>query len=148
MRKTKEYYLERYEEVMKLWQQGIPIKEIASRLGLSYSAVYAWIKGRKPKESKIIEFIEFLRKNGPTPLADMRKKFPKHSEIYFTALHRGYKILRYTLPRKFGDYSIWYLLPEQEEALKKEIEKFLRYYDETKKKLAEKVVRKMEEKQN
>lgn len=123
------------------------IKDIASRLGLSYSAVYAWIKGRKPKESKVIEFIEFLKKNGPAPLAKIRKKFPKHSEIYFTALHRGYKILRYVLPKKFGDYAIWYLLPEQEEKLKKEVEEFLQRYDEVKKKLAEEMVKRIKENQ-
>ncbi len=137
MRKTKEFYIEKYEKAIELWKKGLSIKNIASRLDVSYSAVYAWIKGRKPVDSKIIKFIKFLKANGPTPLAEIKKKFPKHSEIYTTAVHRGFKILRYKLPRKFGDYSIWYLLPQQEANLKEEVEKFLKTFDKIKNRIAD-----------
>ncbi len=147
MRKTKEFYNEKYNEFLELREQGLSMSEIAKRLQISYSAVYAWIRGRKPEESKVTKFIKFLRNNGPTPLAEIRKLFPKHSDIYLTAVQRGYKILKYTLPKKFGDYSIWYLLPEQEADLKREVEKFIKEFNRVKEKLSNEMLRRVEERE-
>jgi transcriptional regulator with XRE-family HTH domain len=122
MRRGREFYSENYEKVMELHKKGMNVKEIASQLGMSYSAVYHWVRGlRKPDIGNINEFIEFLRSNGPTPVLKLQN-FPKHNELFLTASRRGLPVKRLVLGRKFREYSTWYLLDNQEELLKKRIE--------------------------
>jgi DNA invertase Pin-like site-specific DNA recombinase len=129
MRRTKEFYTEKYNKAIKLYKKGMSIKDIASYLELSYSCVYGWIKNIKtPKVSKVEEFLKFLKNNGPSPISEIKKLFPKHSDIFLLAKQRGFEIKRAKLPRKFKDLSIWYYLPSQEEELKKRVRESLEKY--------------------
>ena len=127
LRKTKEFYSRLYERAVELYKEGKSVKEIAELLNLSYSCVYAWVKlGRKPRKSKVEEFIAYVKTSGPLPVCEVVKKFPKHSELYLLAKQRGFAIERAKLPRKFKGYHLWYYLPEQAEELKEKIENFLK----------------------
>ncbi|GEM_PF-1213945 len=140
IRKGKSSYIEKYEEAKKLAEKNYSIKEIANILGVSYSAVYQWIKkSKEPKKDKITLFYEFLSKNGPSPLAIIRNNFPKHSELYNSAISRGFKIKRYKLPRIFKEYSIWYYLEGQENSLKERIKIIIDKREEMKNKIAEEI---------
>lgn len=123
-RTGREKYSEKYRRAIELHAGGKSIKEIAEELGVSYSAAYHWIRGlRKPEEGKLREFEEFLQKNGPTPAANVKEKFPKHNEIYHTASARGSPVRRHVLeqPRSFGELATWYYLAGQESELKARI---------------------------
>ena len=100
MRRGREFYSKHYDKVAELHNQGVPIKEIAGRLGISYSCAYHWVKGlRKPGTGNLNKFQEYLEKNGPMPAIEAKEKFAKHNEIYLTASSRGMKIRRF-LDRK------------------------------------------------
>ena len=136
MRKGKEFYSGNYEKVIELYKKGFSVNEISSHLKISYSCVYNWVKSiRKPEKGNLIEFIDFLRDNGPAPVIEIKQKFPKHSEIFLTAQHRDMGVLRFKLPRKFGEYSMWYLLKGQEHKLKQRVRELLNKYEELKQKL-------------
>jgi predicted transcriptional regulator len=140
IRKGKNSYIEKYEKAKELAEKNYSIKEIANILGISYSAAYQWIKKKKePKKDKITLFYDFLSKNGPSPLAIIKKDFPKHSEIYNSAISRGFKIKRYKLPRIFKEYSIWYYLEGQENSLKERIKIIINKREEMKNEIAEKI---------
>ncbi|MEM7826892.1 MAG: helix-turn-helix transcriptional regulator [Candidatus Aenigmatarchaeota archaeon] len=134
MRRGKEFYVKNYKKVMELHESGLSAKEISKRLGISYSAVYNWItQRRKPSKDKLTELLMFLNENGPTPLIELRKTFPKHSELFLTAEQRGLEIRRYKLPKIFGEYSMWYFLNGQEDELKERINKIIKRREELKK---------------
>ena len=120
--KGREHYSKNYEKAIELHNNGKSIKDIAEELNVSYSAAYHWIKGlRKPDMGRIREFEDFLRKNGPTPVVDLKGKFSKHNEIFLTATKRKIPIKRFVLSKSLGEYSTWYYLPDQEGKLKENI---------------------------
>ena len=137
MRRGREFYSKNYDKVMNLYKSGLPIKDIATQVGMSYSCVYHWIKGlRKPDTGNINDFEKFLLKTGPVPVAEVKERFPKHNEIFLTASRRGLMIKRYSLGRKFGEYSVWYFVPGQEDMLKKRIKELFAKYKEIRVKIA------------
>jgi hypothetical protein len=106
-----------------LHKQGKGVNERAQQLSISYSCVYHWVRGlRKPEAGNVNNFIEFLRKSGPTAVLDIQNHFPKHNELFLTASRRGLPIKRIYLGRKYAEYSTWYLLDGQEELAKQRIE--------------------------
>lgn len=122
MRRGKEFYDRNYEKVMELHQQGMSVREIAAKLGMSYSAVYHWVRGlRKPSSGNVTEFLQHLKSKGPLPAAELKQEFPKHNELFLISGKRGEPVKRYVLDRKFGEYSTWYFLSGQEEVLRKRI---------------------------
>jgi|SRR3989344_1477529 len=122
IRKGREHYSKNYEKAIELHNNGKSIKDIAEELNISYSAAYHWIKGlRKPDMGRIREFEDFLRKNGPTPVVDLKEKFTKHNEIFLTATKRKMPIKRLVLNKSLGEYSTWYYLPDQQEKLKESV---------------------------
>ncbi len=139
MRRGKEFYTEKIEKAKRLYSEGREIKDIAKELNVSYSAVYHWVKGlRTPKKSRLEEFRDFLKENGPTPVARIEKEFPKHNELYNISSTRGIEIRRIVIEKNFRggkNYGTWYFLPGQEKELLKRIEKLLENY-----RLARKVV--------
>ncbi len=141
MRKGREFYASHYDRVMELHKSGKSVKEIAVQLNISYSCVYHWVNElrTKPISGALNEFIMFLRDNGPSPVADIRKKFAKHNEFFLRAHSRNMNIRRILLQRKLGDYATWYYLEGQEPELKARIKSFIAKYNETRKKLAEKL---------
>ena len=57
MRKGREFYSQNYEKVIELHKKGMSVKDIASRLNMSYSAVYHWTRGlRKPEKGNLLNF--------------------------------------------------------------------------------------------
>jgi len=138
MRKGREFYSKYYDKAMELHNKGIPIKDIAKQLNISYSAVYHWVRGlRKPESGNINEFIAFLQKNGPTPTGKIEQLFPKHNELFLIASRRGLPLKRLYLGRKYQEYSTWYLLEGQENLLKKRVQELFSKIDAYKEKLKE-----------
>lgn len=136
MRRGRQLYGKKYEEAMKLHSEGKSINEIASELGISYSAAYHWIKGlRKPEFGNVNEFEKFLQEKGPTPVIEIEKQFPKHNELFLMANRRGLAIRRKVLKRRFGKYSTWYFIEGQEAELEKRLEELFSKVSETRKKL-------------
>lgn len=137
MRKGREFYSKNYDKAMELHRNGTEINEIAKQLNISYSAVYHWVRGiRKPDVGNINAFESLLEKNGPQAAVEIKDTFPKHNEIFLTAASRGSALRRHMLDRKFGEYSTWYFLPGQEDALKMRIQELLGKYKELRGKLA------------
>ena len=138
MRRGREFYSDNYDRVMELHNKGLSTNEIASQLGISYSCTYHWVKGlRKPSSGRLNEFEEFIKKNGPVSVMDIKELFPKHNELFLTAGRRGIAIQRRRLSRKFGDYSTWYFMEGQEDKIKERIKELLDKYKEVKEKLIE-----------
>jgi len=136
LRKGREFYSQNYEKVMELHSKGMRAKEISEKLNISYSAVYHWIKGlRKPEAGNIVSFIEYFRANGPMPVVEIEKKFPKHNELFLVASRRGAKIKRYVMKRKYGSFSVWYLMEGQEEELNKRLDELFEKIKDVKDKL-------------
>ena len=122
-------------------EEGIPIKDIANELKISYSACYHWIKGlRKPEKGNLKNFEEFIESKGPLSVSDISKKFPKHDEIFRVSKKRGMKIMRCMLPKKLGEYSIWYYTKGQEKKLDNEIMNLSKRYNELKNEIIEKLL--------
>lgn len=138
MRRGKEFYDKNYSKVMELHKQGLSVKEIASRLNISYSAVYHWVRGlRKPTAGNVTEFLQHLKEKGPVPAAEIKKKFPKHNELFLISAKRREPIKRYVLGRKFGEYGTWYFLEGQEELLQKRVKNMLGVLKEASSRLKE-----------
>jgi len=138
MRKGREFYSKHYDRALELHNKGMSIKDIAKELGMSYSAIYHWVRGlRKPESGNINEFIGFLQQHGPTPAGKIAEKFPKHNELFLTASRRGLPLKRLVLGRKFMEYSTWYLLDGQEAVLKERVEELFGRIKEFKEALKE-----------
>ncbi|RLI96787.1 MAG: hypothetical protein DRO96_02340 [Candidatus Aenigmatarchaeota archaeon] len=137
MRRGKEFYTQNYQRALDLHEQGMSIKEIAQVLGISYSAVYSWIsKGRKPGEGALMKFRDILMKNGPMPVALIKKHIKKHNDFYHIAKQRGINIKRKVIKgAKLGEYATWYYLPGQEKRLERMISKLMDDYEKAKKKI-------------
>ncbi len=135
-RRGKEFYSENYRKVIELHGKGMQAAEIARQLGISYSCVYHWVKGiRKPGAGSTEQFVEYLEKNGPSPAAQLTEKFPKHSELFLTAISRKMPVKRHLLQRKFGEYRAWYYLAGQENELKRLIAELRCKYKQLREKL-------------
>lgn len=135
IRKGRETYQESYSKALELHKKGKSIKEIAAELGVSYSASYHWVKGlRSPRAGNIREFEAFLKENGPSPAAEIGRKFPKHNEIFHIAQKRGIPVKRWVTskPRTFGEYATWYYLKGQEGRLKEKVIETLKRFGEIK----------------
>ncbi len=131
MRKGREFYPQLYDKAISLYKKGLSIKEIAQKLGISYSCAYHWIKGlRKPEQGNLLRFIDFIKKHGPIPVAEIKDHFPKHNELFLISSRRGLGIRRYTLKRKYGEYSTWYYFLGQEHFLEKKIKTLIEKYKE------------------
>ena len=127
-RRGREFYANEYKQVMDLYKEGRSVSEISSKLGISYSCVYHWVKGLRKPESGNLKDFEKLIKAGPKSAAEIKDRFPKHNELFLTASRRGLPIKRYCLSRKFGDYSTWYFIDGQENELKARITELLNQY--------------------
>lgn len=137
MRRGREFYSKNYERVMELHNKGAGIKEIAERTGLSYSAVYHWVRGvRKPEAGNLNGFESFLRENGPAAAIEIKERFPKHNELFLTSARRSMPIKRFVMKRKFGEYGTWYFLDGQEERLKQRVAELLERYKEVRNNIA------------
>ncbi|MBS3056501.1 MAG: helix-turn-helix domain-containing protein [Candidatus Aenigmarchaeota archaeon] len=138
MRHGKEHYAEQYDKVIELYNKGMEIREIALQIGISYSAVYHWVRGlRKPEKGNPTEFVELLLKNGPMSQKDICEIFPKHNEVYLICCRRGFSVKRIQLGKKYRDYSTWYYLKGQEHEISDKINEVLQKYKEVRKKLKE-----------
>ncbi len=138
MRQGRQAYSDLYGKALEMSSRGMSVKDVASALGISYSAAYHWIKGlRKPKKGALNEFVEEIRKNGPLSAWDVKGRFPKHSELFLTATRRAMDVKRRTLPRKLGHYSTWYFVPGQEPALRQRVTELLNRYKEMKQQIIE-----------
>ena len=138
IRKGKEYYARYYDEALRLYSEGLSAADIAAKLNISYSAVYHWVKGlRKPAAGNVTAFIGHIQKNGPSAVIDIKQTFPKHNEIFLTAVRRGLPVKRYMMKKKFHDYSTWYYVEGQEKQLEISIKSLLDKVKEVKEKLFE-----------
>ena len=118
LRRGREFYGKKVEEAVALYSQGVEIKEIASRLGISYSAAYHWVKGlRKPEAGNVNGFFAFLQSNGPSAALHIMKRFPKHNELFLMASRRGLGVKRIYLGRKYRELATWYYLEGQQRQL-------------------------------
>lgn len=136
MRRGREYYGKKYEEALRLREEGKSVSEVAGILGISYSAAYHWLKGiRKPDIGKVSAFEKFLADNGPQPAEEMRDFFPKHNELFLIASRRGVPVKRMVLDNELKGYSTWYFIKGQEEQLAERVEAMLGKVKELKEKL-------------
>ena len=130
-RRGREFYSKNYDEAINLYKKGLSVREIADKLKISYSCAYHWTRGlRKPETGNLLEFEKFLRENGPTPIIDIKERFPKHNELFLTASRRGMPIKRYVLSRRFGEFSTFYFISNQEKELRKRIKELMDKYKE------------------
>ncbi len=136
LRRGREFYGKTYDEAVALYNQGKGIRDIAKQLGISYSAVYHWVKGlRKPEQGNINEFITFLKLHGPVAAVHVMHKFPKHNELFLMASRRGLPIKRVYLGKGYKELGTWYFLPGQETILDSRIKELHRKIDDMKNKL-------------
>lgn len=136
MRRGKEYYAKHYKDAVKLYSEGVSIREIASTLDTSYSAVYHWVKGlRKPGAGNVASFVQHLERYGPLPAAGIKEAFPKHNELFLTAVRRGLPVKRHMLKKKYGEYSTWYYIEGQEKDLDARISELMDKVKEIRQKL-------------
>ncbi|MBI2579821.1 MAG: helix-turn-helix domain-containing protein [Candidatus Aenigmarchaeota archaeon] len=141
MRKGKEFYSGHYDDAVKMHESGAAVKDIAQKLGLSYSCVYHWVRGiRRPDVGNPAGFIEFLRSNGPSPALEIKAKFPKHNEVFLICSRRGLGVKRACLGRKFLEYSTWYYLEGQEKLLESRVDRVMEKVENLKKNLKEMLV--------
>ncbi|MBI4894878.1 MAG: helix-turn-helix domain-containing protein [Candidatus Aenigmarchaeota archaeon] len=135
IRKGKDFYHNQYDKAMQMYRDGISIKDIANSLGISYSSVYSWTKGKIPEEGKLNEFIAFLEKTGPSPVIVIREMFSSHDDLYQNSLKRGFNVKRYkTSLQKIGSAATWYYLEGQEDELKKRVLDMVKRYKELREK--------------
>ena len=140
IRKGRQLYSKKYEEAMKLHEEGKSVNEIAAQLSVSYSAAYHWVKGlRKPETGNLNEFESYLRENGPMPVIEVEKLFAKHNEIFLMSNRRSMPIRRKVLKRRFAGYATWYYLEGQEQLLEKRLEELFAKIKEVKNTLREKM---------
>ncbi|MBS3050862.1 MAG: helix-turn-helix domain-containing protein [Candidatus Aenigmarchaeota archaeon] len=136
MRRGRQLYSKKYDEAMELHKEGKSINEIATSLGVSYSAAYHWIKGlRKPEPGNVNEFESYFRENGPMPAIEIEKKFQKHNELFLMSNKRGMKVRRKVLQRRFAGYATWYYMEGQEALLDKRLEELFSKIKDVREKL-------------
>lgn len=136
MRRGREFYSKNYGEVMSLHDKGLSPKEIADKLGISYSAVYHWTRGlRKPEQGNVAAFTEYLKKHGPTAVVDIKSTFPKHNELFLICCKRDIAVKRHMLRKKFGEYSTWYYLTGQESLLESRLTELMEKIKQVQQKL-------------
>lgn len=131
IRRGKEFYADKAEEAVSLYKEGKSIKEVAQRLGVSYSAAYHWVRGiRKPGAGNVAEFISFLESRGPSAAVHILPSFRKHNELFLIASRRGLSVKRVYLGKAYKELATWYYLPGQEKELEKRIEDAKRKVEE------------------
>ncbi len=136
LRKSKEKYTELYPQAVELSKKGVSVKDISLQLGISYSAVYAWLRqGRKPAPPSLVRFKQYLKEYGPTAAIDIKRIMPKHNDFYHISQKRGMGIKRVVLDKRYAEYRTWYYLDDQEALLKQRLEELREKYAKVKKKL-------------
>lgn len=136
IRKGREFYGAKYEEALRLYEEGLSIKDIAKKLSISYSAAYHWIKGlRKPEKGNVNEFFQFIEKEGPVSAFSAEKKFPKHNELFLMASRRSLPMKRVYLGKKYKELATWYFVPGQESELEKRLESLFSDIEDARNKL-------------
>ena len=136
LRRGKEQYSLKYGDAIRMYNDGTGVKEIAVKLGVSYSCVYHWVKGlRKPEAGNPSEFVRFVKENGPVPVLEVKARFPKHNELFLICSRRSMGVKRAFLGRKFLEYSTWYYTEGQEKLLEERISSMLSKVKGMKKKL-------------
>ncbi len=138
LRRGREFYGKKYDEAMRLYDQGKSVTEIAKHLGISYSAAYHWVKGlRKPESGNVNDFCTFLEKNGPAASVHVMSKFPKHNELFLMASRRGLPLKRVYLGRKYKELGTWYYVAGQEKRLEERVQELEKKIKGMKEKLKE-----------
>lgn len=136
LRRGREFYGGKCEEAVSLYRDGMSIKDIAERLGVSYSSAYHWVRGiRKPGKGNVNGFVEFLRSGGPAASVHVMARFPKHNELFLIASRRGLGVRRAYLGRKYRELGTWYYLEGQERELEERLEALRRKIGSVKDKL-------------
>ncbi|MAH42826.1 hypothetical protein CL614_03825 [archaeon] len=136
LRKGKETYTELYPKAIEMSKKGKNVKDIAKELGISYSAVYAWLKqGRKPSSPSLVKFKKYLETHGPTASIDIKKVIPKHNDFYHIAQKRGIGIKRAVMDKRYADYRVWYYLDGQDDVLQQRMQELRKKYVKVKKKM-------------
>ena len=136
VRRGKETYTELYPKALELSKKNMSIKQIAAELGVSYSAVYAWLRtGRKPAPPTLVKFKKYLEKNGPTAAIDIKHVIPKHNDFYHIAQKRGKGIKRVMLDKRYVEYRVWYYLEGQETLLEQRLQELRKKYAKVKEKM-------------
>jgi hypothetical protein len=136
LRRGREYYGSRYDEAVRLFGEGEKIKDIACKLGISYSTAYHWLKGiRRPESGNVNEFAGYIRQNGPCAALHIMDKFRKHNELFLIASRRGIPVKRIYLGKKYRELATWYYLEGQEDALNERIEETRKKIDQLKSRL-------------
>jgi len=137
LRRGREFYSKYYDEAIKLYEEGLSTRQIADKLNISYSAVYHWVKGlRKPEKGNVTAFVAHLEKHGPTAVVDIKKRFPKHNELFLIAVRRDLPVKRYMLKKKYREYATWYYLPGQEQELENRLKELMEKVKDLKEKLS------------
>jgi transcriptional regulator with XRE-family HTH domain len=137
IRRGREFYSKYYSQAIALYNEGLPVREIADRLGISYSAVYHWVKGlRKPDAGNVSSFVGYLEKHGPSPVIDIKERFPKHNEIFLISVRRNLPVKRHMLVKKYGDYATWYYLAGQEKELESRLNELMTKIKDIREKLS------------
>ena len=122
LRRGKDFYTDKYDAVMKLVENGVPLQQIAQQTSLSYSCVYHWAKKlRKPGTERLTVFFDILKEKGPKNVAELKDEFPKHNEIFLTCKRRGFPIKRFVTKTKLGDHGTWYYVDGHEQKLEEAI---------------------------
>ena len=88
-----------------------------------------WEK-RGRRRTKAEELVEFLKEKGPMPEGELKKAFPKLSEIFGKAVARGYAVERVETELKKG-LKVWYLVKD-DPRLRERLEKYRQLVDEIK----------------
>jgi len=136
IRRGREFYSKHYDEAIRLYNEGLTIRQTADKLNISYSAVYHWVKGlRKPEAGSVTGFISHLEKHGPSAVIDIKERFPKHNELFLIASKRGLPVKRYMMKKYYGNYATWYYLEGQENMLDERIKELIDKVKEVREKL-------------
>ena len=136
VRQGKETYTELYPKAIEMSKNGKSVKDIAKELGISYSAVYAWLcQGRKPSSPSLVKFKKYLEKHGPTAGIDIKEIIPKHNEFYHIAQKRGIGIKRAIMDKRYAEYRVWYYLNGQDDVLQQRTQELRKKYVKVKKKM-------------
>ena len=132
MKRNKDFYSDKFRKFKALREQGLSIAEAAKMAGVKYITAYMWEK-RGRRKTKAEELVEFLKDKGPMPEGELKKAFPKLSEVFGKAVARGYAVERVETELKKG-LKVWYLVKDDPRLMER-IEKYRKLVDEIKERL-------------